>query len=77
MRDLLEHLARALVDHPEEVLVELREQNDGTVVLALRVGKDDYGKIIGRGGRTAHALRHVIRASGDAHDRRVVLDIVE
>ena len=53
MRDLLVHLARALVDHPEEVRVESFEEDDGTLVLELSVADDDYGQVIGRGGRTA------------------------
>ena len=49
MRDLLEYLARALVDQPDGVSVEQFEEDDGTVVLELAVAEDDYGKIIGRG----------------------------
>ena len=56
MRELLEYLARALVDEPESVSVEQFEEDDGTIVLELAVAEDDYGKIIGRGGRTANAL---------------------
>ena len=59
MRDLLEYLARALVDQPDSVRVEEFEEDDGTVVLELSVGDDDYGQVIGRGGRTAQALRTV------------------
>ena len=58
-RELLEELARALVDEPEAVEVEEFTEDDGTVVLELAVADDDYGKVIGRGGRTAHALRAV------------------
>ena len=54
---LLEYLAEGLVDDPEAVSVEQFEEDDGTVVLELCVGADDYGRVIGRGGRTAHALR--------------------
>lgn len=77
MRDLLEHLARALVDHPDSVRVKQIDSDDGTVVLELSVAPDDYGKVIGRGGRTAQALRSVIKASGVRHEKRVLIDIVE
>ena len=77
MKELLEYLARGLVDEPEEVLVEEFEEDDGTVVLELSVGDDDYGKIIGRGGRTANALRTVIKAAATKENRRVLVDIVD
>ena len=59
MKELLEHLARALVEQPEEVRVTESRENDGSTLLELAVADDDYGKIIGRGGRTAAALRTV------------------
>jgi uncharacterized protein len=77
VRELLEFLARALVDSPEKVRVEEFEEDDGTLVLELSVGDDDYGKIIGRGGRTAQALRTVIKAAAVKDNRRVLVDIVE
>src|SRR3712207_7435965 len=52
MREFLEDLARALVDAPDQVKVESFEEDDGTLVLELSVAEDDYGQIIGRGGRT-------------------------
>ena len=52
MRELLESLARKLVDEPDRVSVDQFEEDDGTIVLELAVAEDDYGKIIGRGGRT-------------------------
>ena len=76
MRELLLELARRLVDRPDEVSVEQFEEDDGTVVLELAVADDDYGKIIGRGGRTANALRTVIKAAAVRHDKRVLIDIV-
>ena len=76
-RDLLEYLAKALVDHPEQVKVESFEEDDGALVLELAVGEDDYGHVIGRGGRTAQALRTVVKAAGSRHDRRVLVDIVD
>ena len=77
MKDLLEYLARALVDDPEAVSVEQFEEDDGTVVLELSVGEDDYGKVIGRGGRTANALRTVLKAAAVKEQRRVLVDIVD
>jgi uncharacterized protein len=74
---LLEYLARSLVDEPEAVEVESFEEDDGTVVLELAVGEDDYGKIIGRGGRTANAIRSVVKAAAVREDRKVLVDIVD
>ncbi len=77
MRELLEFLAKALVDSPDRVRVEEFEEDDGTLVLELSVADDDYGKIIGRGGRTAQALRTLIKAAAVKDNRRVLVDIVE
>lgn len=77
MRDLLEYLVRQLVDVPDAVEVEEFTEDDGTVVLELAVDSDDYGKVIGRGGRTAHALRTVVKASAVPSGRRVLVDIVD
>ena len=76
-KELLEELARGLVDEPEGVEVEQFEEDDGTVVLELAVAEDDYGKIIGRGGRTANALRTVVKAAAVREHRRVLVDIVD
>ena len=77
--ELLEYLAEGLVDDPEQVEVQRFEEGDGSVVLELAVGPDDYGKVIGRGGRTAQALRIVIGAAAAATgaERRVIVDIVD
>jgi predicted RNA-binding protein YlqC (UPF0109 family) len=77
LRELLEYLAEGLVDDPDGVSVEQFEEDDGTLVLELSVAADDYGKVIGRGGRTAQALRTVIKAAAVNEDRRVLLDIVD
>ena len=77
MRELLVYLARQLVDEPEKVEVEQFEEDDGTLVLELSVGDDDYGKVIGRGGRTAQALRTIVKAAAVKDNRRVLVDIVE
>lgn len=77
MRELLEYLARRLVDEPDAVKVEEFEEDDGTVVLELSVGEGDYGRVIGRGGRTANALRTVVKASAVKERKRVLVDIVD
>jgi predicted RNA-binding protein YlqC (UPF0109 family) len=77
MKELLEYLAGELVDEPDEVTVEEFEEDDGTLVLELSVGDDDYGKVIGRGGRTANALRLVVKAAAVKEDRRVLVDIID
>ena len=77
MRELLVYLARQLVDEPDRVEVEEFVEDDGTLVLELSVADDEYGKVIGRGGRTAQALRTVIKAAAVKDNRRVLVDIVE
>jgi uncharacterized protein len=76
-RQLLEYLAQGLVDEPDEVSVEQFEEDDGTIVLELCVAPDDYGKVIGRGGRTAHALRTVVKAAATGEGCHVFVDIVD
>ena len=66
-----------LVSEPEAVSVDQFEEDDGTVVLELSVAEDDYGRIIGRGGRTANALRMVVKAAAVRHEKRVLVDIVD
>ncbi len=77
MRDLLEYLAQGLVEHPDDVRVNEVTGDDGSLVLELSVADGDYGSVIGRGGRTAQALRTVIRAASAQDDRRVFVDIVD
>jgi uncharacterized protein len=77
VEDLLEFLARSLVDKPDEVSVEGFEEDDGTVVLEIHVADDDVGKVIGRGGRTVSSLRTVMRAVASHQDERVLVDIVD
>jgi predicted RNA-binding protein YlqC (UPF0109 family) len=74
--ELLAYLARELVDDPDAVRVD-SEERDGAVVLVLRVAPDDVGKVIGRGGRIARALRTVVRASAIREGRRVLVEIAE
>lgn len=74
MAELLEWIARGLVDDPDAVTVETVERDDA-IVLVLHVAPDDVGKVIGRQGRIARALRAVVRASGARENRRVFLEI--
>jgi uncharacterized protein len=75
-RDLVEYLARRLVENPAAVRVEEGEE-DGALVLRLHVAPEDLGRVIGRGGRIARALRIVVRATGARDDRRILLEIVD
>ncbi len=77
MKELLEYLARGLVDSPDDVTVVEVAEDDGTIVLELSVGEDDYGNVIGRGGRTASALRTVVKSAAQRERRRVFVDIVD
>jgi predicted RNA-binding protein YlqC (UPF0109 family) len=65
------------VERPDDVKIEEFEEDDGTLVLELSVAQEDYGKVIGRGGRTAQALRTVVKAAAVKDNRRVLVDIVE
>jgi predicted RNA-binding protein YlqC (UPF0109 family) len=76
MAELLAELARRLVDEPDAVRVEQAEGDDGSLVLRLHVAEGDVGKVIGRQGRIARALRTVVRAGGPNAGRRLQLDIV-
>ena len=76
IRDLLEYLARGLVEAPDAVEVRSVPEADA-LVLELSVGEDDYGNVIGRGGRTASALRAVIKSAGAKRGQRVFVDIVD
>jgi uncharacterized protein len=76
MAELLAELARRLVDEPDAVRVEQVEGDDGSLVLRLHVAEGDVGKVIGRQGRIARALRTVVRAGGPYAGRRLQLEIV-
>jgi uncharacterized protein len=75
VQELVEFLAKGLVDKPEEVRVERVEKN-GALVLELHVAPEDVGKVIGRQGRIARALRTIVRASGARSNERALLEIV-
>lgn len=76
MKDLVECIAKALVDEPEAVVVS-EIQGEQTSVIELKVAKDDIGKIIGKQGRTARAIRTILSASSAKIKKRSVLEILE
>ena len=71
----MEDIAKALVEHPEDVSVTEVEK-DGSIVLELRVNKDDMGKVIGKQGRIAKAIRTVVKAAASREDKKVVVEII-
>jgi predicted RNA-binding protein YlqC (UPF0109 family) len=76
MKDLIAYIAKALVDKPEEVLVTEIE-GEQTSVIELKVAKEDLGKVIGKQGRTARAMRTILSASSTKLNKRSVLEIIE
>ncbi len=76
MKELLEEIAKALVDNPEDVQVT-EVEGEQTTVLELRVRNEDLGKVIGRQGRTARAIRTLLSAAGMKIHKRFVLEILE
>ncbi len=76
MEELVRYIAKNLVDEPEAVTVESREEGD-TVVISLSVAPSDMGKVIGRQGRIAKAIRTVVKAASVREDKKYMVDIVE
>jgi predicted RNA-binding protein YlqC (UPF0109 family) len=76
MKDLISYIAQALVDHPEQVSVS-EVEGDQTSVLELTVAKEDLGKVIGKQGRTARAMRTILSAASAKIKKRTVLEIIE
>jgi predicted RNA-binding protein YlqC (UPF0109 family) len=76
-RAVLEYLARNIVDDPDSVVIELDEGRRGDIRLSVHVAPEDMGKVIGRRGRTAQALRAVVRAAGAREGTEVSVDIVD
>jgi predicted RNA-binding protein YlqC (UPF0109 family) len=76
MKDLIEYIAKALVDHPEEVRV-IEVVGEKTSVIELSVAKEDLGKVIGKQGRTARAIRTILTAASTKLKKRSVLEIIE
>ena len=76
MKELVEVIARALVDDPESVVVNEREEKK-TTVLEVRVAESDMGKVIGKQGRIAKAIRSVVKAAAAKEDKKVIVDIMD
>ena len=76
MKELVEVIAKALVDHPEEVVVT-ENQSEKAIVVELRVAQSDMGKVIGKQGRIAKAIRSVVKAAASKEDRKVIVEIVQ
>jgi len=76
MRDLIEYIAKALVDKPEDVEVKQTE-GEKTTIVELRVAQEDLGKVIGKQGKTARAMRIILNAAGTKLGKRCVLEILE
>ncbi len=76
MKELVEILAKALVDHPEEVEVK-RVEGEKSVILELKVSPEDMGKVIGKQGRIARAIRTVVKAAAAKEGKRVVVEIIQ
>ena len=77
MKDLIEFIAKSLVDEPSGVEVEIDESEEEGAVIKLRVSKDDLGKVIGKKGRTAKAMRTILAAAAVRSNKRSTLEIVE
>ena len=74
MKELVEVIAKSLVDHPEEVVVYEKE-TEHAIILELKVSADDMGKVIGKQGRIAKALRSVVKAAASRGEKKVIVDI--
>ena len=76
MKELVEVLAKSLVDYPEQVTVTETEQ-DNEILLVLKVASDDMGKVIGKQGRIAKAIRTVVKAASSKSSKKVIVDILQ
>lgn len=77
MKELVEVIAKALVDSPDDVVVVQNEEEDGTIVLELHVAKEDMGKVIGKKGRIAKSIRTVVRTAATKKGQKAIVDIVD
>jgi predicted RNA-binding protein YlqC (UPF0109 family) len=76
MRDLIEYIAKSLVDHPEEV--QVKQSGGGSRVrIELTVAKDDMGRVIGKGGKVANSIRTLLRVAAEREGKQATLDVVE
>jgi predicted RNA-binding protein YlqC (UPF0109 family) len=76
MKELVEVIAKSLVDCPDEVVVTETER-DNSIVVELRVAQEDMGKVIGKQGRIAKAIRSVVKAAASKDDKKVIVDIIQ
>ena len=76
MKELVETIAKALVDSPDEVVVT-ESETEREIVLQLHVAQEDMGKVIGKQGRIAKAIRSVVKAAASKEDRKVIVDILQ
>lgn len=76
MKELVEVIAKSLVDHPDEVVVTEKE-TDKTITVLLKVASDDMGKVIGKQGRIAKSIRTVVKAAATKDDKKVVVEIMQ
>lgn len=76
MKELVEVIAKALVDYPDEVSVT-RTENEKAIVLELRVAQSDMGKVIGKQGRIAKAIRSVVKAAASKEEKKVIVEIMQ
>ena len=76
MKELVEAIAKSLVDHPDEVVVT-ESENDKALVVELRVAQTDMGKVIGKQGRIAKAIRSVVKAAASKENKKVIVEIVQ
>lgn len=75
MKEIVEIIAKSLVDHPEDVVVD-EKQEDRTIVFELHVASDDMGKVIGKQGRIAKAMRTVVKAAATRENKKVTVEII-
>ena len=75
MKDIVEYIAKAIVSHPDEVVVTEEEEGDGLIILRLDVAPSDKGKVIGRQGRVAQSMRSILRVAAVKEGTRVILKI--
>lgn len=76
MKDLVELIAKALVDHPDQVQVTEKE-TEKSIVIELRVAPEDMGKVIGKQGRIANAIRSIVKSASNREDKKVIVDILQ
>ncbi|CUH92664.1 KH domain-containing protein [Herbinix luporum] len=76
MKELVEVIAKSLVDHPDEVVVTERE-TDKSIIVELKVASEDMGKVIGKQGRIAKSIRTVVKAAATKDDKKVVVEIMQ